>query len=159
MVAVLKAHNVDPRWRKGTFKDLSAECQQRFRSINLHWHDLRHEYASRLVERGVCWLAQVSDRLGHASIVTTERYDNLRLEALQQPLGGWKEARRSIRRSQARTNFQELFKIPPNRASPKAKTPRRNPLQVTDRRALGELACQPKLSVEKRDRRTMACQP
>jgi integrase len=81
-VAVLKAHGVDPQWRKGSYKDLTAECQQRFREINLHWHDLRHEYASRLVERGVP-LAQVRDLLGHASILTTERYDNQRLEALQ----------------------------------------------------------------------------
>ena len=82
VVAVLKAHGVHPRWRKGSYKDLTAECQQRFREINLHWHDLRHEYASRLVERGVP-LAQVRDLLGHASILTTERYDNQRLEALQ----------------------------------------------------------------------------
>jgi integrase len=51
-VAVLKAHGVDPQWRKGSYKDLTPECQQRFRDINLHWHDLRHEYASRLVEHG-----------------------------------------------------------------------------------------------------------
>ena len=81
-MAVLKAHGVDPRWRKGAYKDLSTDCQQRFRDINLHWHDLRHEYASRLVERGVP-LAQVRYFLGHASILTTERYDNQRLEALQ----------------------------------------------------------------------------
>ena len=82
LVAVLKAHGVDPHWRKGAYKDLTAECQQRFREINLHWHDLRHEHASRLVERGVP-LAQVRDLLGHASILTTERYDNQKLEALQ----------------------------------------------------------------------------
>ena len=81
-MAVLKAHGIAPRWRKGAYKDLSTDYQQRFRDINLHWHDLRHEYASRLVERGVP-LAQVRDLLGHASIVTTERYDNQRLEALQ----------------------------------------------------------------------------
>ena len=66
--------------------------RQRLRGINLHWHDLRHEYASRLVERGVP-LAQVRDLLGHASILTTERYDNQRLEALQaavEPLEGGK---------------------------------------------------------------------
>jgi len=48
---------------------------------DLRWHDLRHEYASRLVERGVP-LSQVRDLLGHASIVTTERYDNQRPEPL-----------------------------------------------------------------------------
>src|SRR5476649_2049504 len=49
---------------------------------DLRWHDLRHEYASRLAERGVP-LSQVRDLLGHASITTTERYDNQTLSALQ----------------------------------------------------------------------------
>ena len=59
-------------WR-GTMKRAGVE--------GLRWHDLRHEYASRLVERGVP-LSQVRDLLGHASIVTTERYDNQTAEAL-----------------------------------------------------------------------------
>ena len=50
---------------------------------DLRWHDLRHEYASRLVERGSS-LSLVRDLLGHASIVTTERYDNQTQEALFQ---------------------------------------------------------------------------
>jgi integrase len=49
---------------------------------DLRWHDLRHEYASRLAERGVP-LSPVRDLLGHASITTTERYDNQTLAALQ----------------------------------------------------------------------------
>ena len=48
---------------------------------DFRWHDLRHEYASRLVEARVP-LSQVRDLLGHASIVTTERYDNQRQEVL-----------------------------------------------------------------------------
>jgi len=50
---------------------------------DLRWHDLRREYASRLVEHGVP-LSQVRDLLGHASITTTERYDNQKPEALQE---------------------------------------------------------------------------
>ena len=73
MVTVLKAHGVDPRWRKGAYKDLSPDCQQRFRDINLHWHDLRHEYASRLVERGVP-LAQVHS-LRDGELVPVRRYE------------------------------------------------------------------------------------
>ena len=72
---MVKAHDVKPQW-------LSEESQEAFRQINLRWHDLRHEYASRLVEEGVP-LAQVRDLLGHTSITTTERYDNQTLENLQ----------------------------------------------------------------------------
>ncbi len=72
--------DVDSRDRDDGVHD--REDQYLSLGINLHWHDLRHEYASRLVEFGVP-LAQVRDLLGHASIRTTERYDNQRLEALQ----------------------------------------------------------------------------
>src|SRR5207248_7111107 len=34
LVAVLKAHGIDPHWRKGAYKDLTSECQQRFREID-----------------------------------------------------------------------------------------------------------------------------
>jgi integrase len=48
----------------------------------VRFHDLRSEYASRLVERGVP-LSQVRDLLGHCSIVVTERYDRVRLDSLK----------------------------------------------------------------------------
>ncbi len=83
MRTVLKAHGIALTWGAGVdYKGPSKESQAAFRKINLRWHDLRHEYASRLVEEGVP-LAQVRDLLGHASITTTERYDNQRLETLQ----------------------------------------------------------------------------
>jgi integrase len=47
-----------------------------------HWHDLRHEYASRLVESGRP-MAHVQELLGHKSIVTTERYNTNRQEQLR----------------------------------------------------------------------------
>ena len=80
---VLRAHGHTPTWgARLNYQGLSDESQQAFRAINLRWHDLRHEYASRLVEHGVP-LAQVRDLLGHASITTTERYDNQTVANLQ----------------------------------------------------------------------------
>ncbi len=82
ILTVLRAHDVAPAWTRGRDSGcLTADCHEAFRQINLRWHDLRHEYASRLVERGVP-LSQVRDLLGHASIVTTERYDNQTQDAL-----------------------------------------------------------------------------
>ena len=82
VTTVLKAHGIKPEWKAYGWTALTPECAEQFRRLDLHWHDLRHEYASRLVERGVP-LAQVRDLLGHASITTTERYDNQKLENLQ----------------------------------------------------------------------------
>ncbi len=82
VLTVLRAHGFRPSWIKGRDSgSLSPESRATYRSIDLRWHDLRHEYASRLVERGVP-LSQVRDLLGHASITTTERYDNQTQDAL-----------------------------------------------------------------------------
>ena len=110
-VAVHKAHGVSPEWRKGSYKDLTPDGQQRLREINLHWHDLRHEYASRLVEKGVP-LAQVRDLLGHASIVTTERYDNQRLEALQAAVARLEAGKAFDAVTDATDKLSRIFPVP-----------------------------------------------
>ena len=122
VVAVLKAHGIDPRWRKGVYKDLSADCQQRFRDINLHWHDLRHEYASRLVERGVP-LAQVRDLLGHASILTTERYDNQRLEALQAAVERLEGGKTFDPKTEAANKVSRIFQDPTEQSFARSEDP------------------------------------
>lgn len=124
---VLKAHGHTPTWNpRMNYQGLSDESQEVFRSIDVRWHDLRHEYASRLVEHGVP-LAQVRDLLGHASITTTERYDNqtmanLQLAAAKLECGlgfgagtaqtaGLGEPALPGRGDQRRRDFQDSFKI------------------------------------------------
>ena len=138
VVAVLKAHGVDPHWRKGAYKDLSTECQQRFRSINLHWHDLRHEYASRLVEKGVP-LAQVRDLLGHASILTTERYDNQRLEALQAAVERLEGGKTFDPKIEASDKVSRIFQVPAEQRFADGEDLADETAEVTERRQLGRL--------------------
>jgi hypothetical protein len=115
---VLRAYSHTPTWApRLNYHGLSDESPATFRRINLRWHDLRHEYASRLVEQGVP-LAQVRDLLGHASITTTERYDN-------QTLANPKIAVAKLERGHAfahsaRAQFQDSFKIEPSDGGPHA---------------------------------------
>jgi len=76
-VAVLKAHGYTPSWdgRAGgkNRPRLSRESQAALRAINLHFHDLRRQFACTLLESGAD-LHDVRDFLGHANITTTSRY-------------------------------------------------------------------------------------
>ena len=81
--AVLKAHGHEPAWdRPGV---LSAASRAALEAIDLHFHDLRHEGASRLLERG--WpLHHVQYMLGHASIEQTSTYLNVEAHGLQETM-------------------------------------------------------------------------
>jgi integrase len=77
--AVLRAHGYQPKWSKGG--KLSAESREALRTIDLHFHDLRHEAGSRLAERG--WpLHQVQEVLGHADLKQTSTYLNATVQDL-----------------------------------------------------------------------------
>ncbi len=79
--AVLKAHGYDPKWTK-TSKGLMAESRTALAVIDLHFHDLRHEAGSRLLEAG--WpLHHVQDMLGHANVSQTSTYLNATRVGLQ----------------------------------------------------------------------------
>ena len=83
---------------------------------------LRHEYASRLVERGVP-LAQVRDLLGHASILTTERYDNQRLEALQAAAARLEAGKAFDAAPRAVDEVSSFFQVPAEETSPQSGSP------------------------------------
>jgi hypothetical protein len=96
--AVLKAHDRRPIWvwtrgrsRKGT-GTLSAQSRAAYRQIDLHFHDLRHEAGSRLLEAG--WpLHEVQQMLGHASLEQTSTYLNATLRGLHRSMRAIDQAR------------------------------------------------------------------
>ncbi|MGH9256758.1 MAG: tyrosine-type recombinase/integrase [Vicinamibacterales bacterium] len=72
--AVLRAHGVEPAWTKAN--KLTPESRSALAAIDLHFHDLRHEAGSRLIEAG--WpIHHVSEMLGHASLEQTSTYLNV----------------------------------------------------------------------------------
>jgi len=68
----------------------------KLRQIDLHWHDLRHEGACRLLADGVD-IRNIQLMLGHSDIKTTKRYLNITDEELRKALTGVWERRRQLR--------------------------------------------------------------
>jgi integrase len=70
--------------------------REKRRKIDLHWHDLRHEGACRLLAGGVD-IRVVQLILGHSDIKTTQRYLNMTDEELRKALTGVWERRRQLK--------------------------------------------------------------
>ena len=67
--------------------------REQLRTIDLHWHDLRHEGASRLLA-DVVDIRIIQLMLGHASVQQTQRYLNVTDEELRRGLEvSWRRAR------------------------------------------------------------------
>jgi integrase len=88
--AILKAHGHEPGWTgKGT---LSAASRVQLRAIDLHFHDLRHEAGSGLIEKG--WpIHHVQEMLGHASLEQTSTYLNVTRTGLQESMRRFEKPR------------------------------------------------------------------
>lgn len=69
---VLKAHGHTPVWVKGVHR-LAPESRAVYQTIDLKFHDLRHEAGSRWLEAGIP-LHHVKALLGHANVATTDTY-------------------------------------------------------------------------------------
>jgi Phage integrase family len=81
-------------------------------TIDLHWHDLRHEGASRLLAIGVD-IRIIQLMLGHASLEQTQRYLNVTDEELRRGLAvSWQRTRGGDVRatvSVARSDYSEPY--------------------------------------------------
>ena len=76
---------------KGTTK-LSPDSQAAYRAVNLHFHDLRHEGAARLLEAG--WLLHhIQHMLGHAPIAQTSTYLNATVRGLHKSMQEMEQSR------------------------------------------------------------------
>lgn len=64
---------------------LTPECREALRTINRHFHDLRHEAGSRLSEAGMP-LHYVKLFMDHANIATTDRYLNGKKQGMHDAL-------------------------------------------------------------------------
>jgi integrase len=67
----------------------------KLRQIDLHWHDIRHEGACRLLSDGVD-IRTIQLMLGHADIKQTQRYLNITDEELRKAMTGVWERRRQL---------------------------------------------------------------
>src|SRR5262245_12509463 len=68
----------------------------KLKQIDLHWHDLRHEGACRLLSDGVD-IRTIQLMLGHADIKQTQRYLNITDEELRKAMTGVWERRRQLK--------------------------------------------------------------
>ena len=75
---ILRANKSTPTWNKK--KGLDVRSRARLRSIGLHFHDIRHEAASRWLELGMD-LGVISNLLGHTTVAQTAAYLHTRLQA------------------------------------------------------------------------------
>ena len=68
----------------------------KLKQVDLHWHDLRHEGACRLLAEGVD-IRTIQLMLGHSDIKTTQRYLNITDEEVRKALTGVWERRRQLK--------------------------------------------------------------
>jgi integrase len=77
------------------------ECVSAAKIADMHWHDLRHTFASRLVMSGVD-LRTVQELMGHKTIAMTVRYSHLARTHLQEAV-----ERLSARRTDTSTDTDD----------------------------------------------------
>lgn len=67
-------------------KQFKLACKDAEIDKAIHFHSLRHSFASNLVQKGVS-LYVIKELLGHSSIATTEIYSHLNMDSLREAIG------------------------------------------------------------------------
>ena len=71
----LIANGVTPEYvKRGGY--LTSSCTAKLKDVDLHWHDLRHECATRWLEGGLD-VREIQVLLGHRKLEITQRYLNV----------------------------------------------------------------------------------
>lgn len=52
-------------------------------------HDLRHNYLSTVLEKGILSIVEAQNQAGHSSLLTTQRYTHPRLESMKRKMSGF----------------------------------------------------------------------
>ena len=69
------ANGVTPEYvKRGGY--LTSICTAKLKDVDLHWHDLRHECATRWLEGGLD-VREIQVLLGHRKLEITQRYLNV----------------------------------------------------------------------------------
>ncbi|MGE5352278.1 MAG: tyrosine-type recombinase/integrase [Chitinophagales bacterium] len=72
-------------------KKFKAICREIGLDEKVHFHGLRHSFASNLVQRGVS-IFTVKELLGHSSVSVTERYSHINTESLKNAINVFNKA-------------------------------------------------------------------
>ncbi|MCU7495343.1 MAG: tyrosine-type recombinase/integrase [Ignavibacteria bacterium] len=72
-------------------KKFKAVCREIGLDEKVHFHGLRHSFASNLVQRGVS-IFTVKELLGHSSVSVTERYSHINTESLKNAINVFNKA-------------------------------------------------------------------
>ena len=92
---VLKAHGYVPQWVKGKNNQLAPESVAAYHAVDLHFHDLRREFGSRVLESGSSTL-DARDLLGHANISQTSTYLKSTVKKLESAIERKEEHERQL---------------------------------------------------------------
>lgn len=82
---VFAKSNGDPFTGDHFSKRFKRACKAAGIDKSIHFHSLRHSFASNLVQKGVS-LYTIKELLGHSSITTTEIYSHLNMDSLKEAI-------------------------------------------------------------------------